>query len=71
MLYSEKLNGPNLLLIRVLVKELHIPVIAEEKINTPEDLRDVLDVEAYSAVVGGAITRPQQIAKKIRQNIKK
>lgn len=62
--YSENYEGPNLLLISALAKELHIPVIAEGKINTPNDLRDVLDAGAYCAVVGGAITRPLQITKK-------
>ena len=65
--YSENLCGPNLLLVRALAKEINIPVIAEGKINTPTDLRDVLDAGAYSAVVGGAITRPQQITKKFTQ----
>jgi N-acylglucosamine-6-phosphate 2-epimerase len=62
--YSEHYEGPNLLLISALAKELNIPVIAEGKINTPCDLRDVLDAGAYCAVVGGAITRPLQITKK-------
>lgn len=62
--YSENYEGPNLLLISALAKDLYIPVIAEGKINTPSDLRDVLDAGAYCAVVGGAITRPLQITKK-------
>lgn len=62
--YSENLFGPNLLLIRELAEDLHIPLIAEGKINTPSDLRDVLDAGAYCAVVGGAITRPLEITRK-------
>ncbi len=68
--YSENLDGPNLLLISALAKELNIPVIAEGKINTPNDLRDVLDSGAYCAVVGGAITRPLQITKKFTKILK-
>lgn len=68
--YSEKLDGPNLLLISALAKELNIPIIAEGKINTPGDLRDVFDAGAYSAVVGGAITRPLEIAKKFIRVLK-
>lgn len=62
--YSEVVEGPNIELIKRLVADLDIPVIAEGKINTPEDLRAVLDAGAYCAVVGGAITRPQNIAKR-------
>lgn len=62
--YSVNVEGPNLELIKKLVQDIKIPVIAEGKINTPEDLRAVLDAGAYCAVVGGAITRPQNIAKR-------
>lgn len=62
--YSTNYEGPNLELIGQLVQDLHIPVIAEGKINNPEDLKAVLDAGAFSAVVGGAITRPQLITKK-------
>lgn len=62
--YSVKVDGPNLEAIKELVANLKVPLIAEGKINTPEDLRAVLDAGAYCAVVGGAITRPLQIAKR-------
>lgn len=62
--YSTNYVGPNLELIGQLVQDLHIPVIAEGKINNPEDLKAVLNAGAFSAVVGGAITRPQLITKK-------
>ena len=59
--YSEHLSGPNLALIQQLAVNLHIPVLAEGKINTPEDLKMVFEAGAYSAIVGGAITRPKDI----------
>lgn len=59
--YSTNLKGPNFPFIKQLIEELKIPVIAEGKINSPEDLKQVFDLHVYSAVVGGAITRPQQI----------
>lgn len=68
--YSEKYDGPNLELIEKLVKDLEIPVIAEGKINTPKDLKDVYDKGAFSAVVGSAITRPQLITQKFAEVIK-
>ncbi|MGX7030663.1 N-acetylmannosamine-6-phosphate 2-epimerase [Vagococcus zengguangii] len=40
------------------------PVIAEGKIDTPEKAKRVLELGCWSVVTGGAITRPQEIAKK-------
>lgn len=62
--YSHAQEGPNLELIGQLVKDLNIPVIAEGKINTPEDLKACMNMGAYAAVVGGAITRPKEITKR-------
>lgn len=62
--YTIKNNSINFDLIDKLVKNLNIPVIAEGRIETPEDLKKVYDLGVYSAVVGSAITRPQLIAKK-------
>ncbi len=60
--YSEAIDGPNYPLLKRCVEELHTPVIAEGKIHSPEELRRVFDdCGVYSAVVGGAITRPQEI----------
>lgn len=68
--YSVNVEGPNIELIKKLVATLKIPVIAEGKVNTPDDLKAVLDAGAYCAVVGGAITRPQNIAKRFVDAIK-
>lgn len=62
--YSEQYEGPNLELLKKCVNELHTPVIAEGKINTPEDLKSVYECGIFSAVVGSAITRPQLITKR-------
>ena len=62
--YSENLPGPNIELIEKLSASLSIPLIAEGKINTPDDLKAVFKAGAYSAVVGAAITRPQNITAK-------
>lgn len=62
--YTIKNDCINFDLIDKLVKNLKIPVIAEGRIDTPEDLRKVYNLGVYSAVVGSAITRPQLIAKK-------
>ena len=69
--YSENVEGPNIELIKKLVAELHVPILAEGKINTPEDLAAVYEAGAYSAVVGGAITRPKQITERFVKALKK
>lgn len=41
-----------------------IPVIAEGRIQTPDDARKMYDLGALAVVVGGAITRPLEITKR-------
>ena len=67
--YSRQEDGVDLELIENLSKDLNIPVIGEGKINTPEDLKMAFEKGAYSCVVGGAITRPQQITKRFTDEI--
>lgn len=62
--YSKNVDGPNFELLKQMLEQCSIPVIAEGKINTPQELKEVVDLGVHSAVVGGAITRPQQIAKR-------
>jgi N-acylglucosamine-6-phosphate 2-epimerase len=65
---SSKLDGPDLDLVRRLVaRNLPIPVIAEGRIHSPEQARAALDAGAFAVVVGGAITRPQQITQRFAQ----
>ncbi len=62
--YTPKLKGPDFGLLARLAGSLKIPVFAEGRINTPDDLRLAYECGAYGAIVGSAITRPQLIAKK-------
>jgi len=62
--YSPKIEGPDLKLIKKAVKKLSIPVIAEGRIRDLTDLKKVLKCKPYSVVIGGAITRPQNITKR-------
>ena len=55
--------------LREMVQIVSIPVIAEGNVMTPEHARRVLELGAYAVVVGGAITRPQQIAKRFVEKI--
>lgn len=69
--YSKQIDGPNFDLLKKCVDTLHVPVIAEGKINTPEDLKQVYEkCGVFSAVVGSAITRPQLITKRFSEVLK-
>ena len=61
--YTPKLKGPDFGLVARMVDRLDIPVFAEGRINTPEDLKIAYECGAFGAIVGSAITRPQLIAK--------
>lgn len=53
---------PNYELVRQMVAALPCPVIAEGRIHMPEQAKKMLDIGAHAVVVGGAITRPLEIA---------
>lgn len=70
--YTEETSGtplPNLALVKQLAANLTIPVISEGGIWEPEDLRRALDAGAFAAVIGAAITRPQEITRRFVQAI--
>ena len=56
--------GPDLDLLEKLVRNIDVPVIAEGRIHYPEQARHALTLGAWSVVVGGAITRPKEIAER-------
>lgn len=61
--YSKNIDGPNFPLIKQLV-DAGIDVIAEGKINYPDEAKAVKDLNVTGIVVGSAITRPLEIAKR-------
>jgi N-acylglucosamine-6-phosphate 2-epimerase len=67
--YSPQQCEPDFKLLKRLVDTLHIPVFAEGRISTPEEVAKALDIGAHTVVVGSAITRPQEITKKFVQSI--
>lgn len=69
--YSPVSEQPDFELIRLLVAQLTIPVIAEGRITTPEQAAHALSLGAWAVVVGGAITRPQQITSRFVASLKK
>ena len=56
-------------ILQEILKKVKHPVIAEGNINTPQKAKRVLELGAYSVVVGSAITRPQLITKSFAQEI--
>lgn len=62
--YTPKLPGPDYELVRKLVEALDIPVIGEGRVHSPEQAVEMLDAGAFAVVVGGAITRPLEIAQR-------
>ena len=70
--YTEytKGNDPLTELAKV-VAAVKIPVIGEGNLDTPAKAKKALETGAYAVVVGGAITRPQQITRKFVTEMEK
>lgn len=70
--YTEYTKGNNPLTeLEKVIKNVSIPVIGEGNLDTPEKAKKALNLGAYAVVVGGAITRPQQITRKFVNEIEK
>lgn len=61
---GDKIEANDFEILRKVLSRIHHPLIAEGNIDTPEKVKRVLELGAYSVVVGSAITRPQLITKK-------
>lgn len=68
--YSPRVDGPDFELVKSLLRSIDIPVIAEGKIHTPQLAKEMLEAGAYAVVVGGAITRPLEIATRFMNAIR-
>lgn len=62
--YTQKTDGPDYELVKRLVAAVDIPVIGEGRIHYPQQAVEMLDAGAFAVVVGGAITRPLEIAQR-------
>ena len=68
--YSPTQAGPDLELVRRLALSLNVPLVAEGRYHTPEQAAEALAAGATTVVVGGAITRPQEITRRFTQALR-
>ena len=61
---GDQIDADDFKILRQIIEKCDHPVIAEGNIDNPEKAKRVLELGAFTVVVGGAITRPQNIAKK-------
>lgn len=67
--YTEKVEKPDINLIKEIKKITEIPVIAEGHYKAPEEVRKAFINGAYAVVVGTAITRPHVITQRFFEAI--
>lgn len=60
---ADKIEANDFEIIREIIAKAKHKVIAEGNINTPEKAKRVIELGAFSVVVGSCITRPQLITK--------
>jgi N-acylglucosamine-6-phosphate 2-epimerase len=61
---SPRLEGPDFDLLAQLVARLRVPVIAEGRFTTPDELARAFALGARAVVVGTAITNPREITRR-------
>ncbi len=61
---------PDLELVEQLAKSVTVPVIAEGRLNTPEQAAEAIRRGAWAVVVGTAITRPHVLTRRFADAIK-
>lgn len=61
---GDQIDADDFKILREIIEKVNHPVIAEGNVDKPEKAKRVLELGALTVVVGGAITRPQNIAKK-------
>lgn len=66
---DSKIEENDFKIIREILNKVDKPVIAEGNIDTPKKAKRVLELGCYAVVVGGAITRPQQITERFSSKI--
>lgn len=60
---KSKNEEPDYLLVEKLANKINVPLFAEGRITTPSQAKKMIELGAWSVVVGSAITRPSVITK--------
>ena len=64
---GDRIEEDDFRILREIIAKAKHKVIAEGNINTPQKVKRVIELGAYSVVVGSAITRPQLITKEFSE----
>ena len=64
---NDQIEENDFLILREIIDKVSHKVIAEGNIDTPEKAKRVIELGAFSVVVGSSITRPQLITKKFAE----
>jgi len=68
---ASKSCGPDLELLQTLVARVNVPVIAEGRFWTPEEVCEAIQLGAHAVVVGTAITNPEAITARFVKALKR
>ncbi|MET3290620.1 UNVERIFIED_CONTAM: N-acylglucosamine-6-phosphate 2-epimerase [Brevibacillus sp. OAP136] len=66
---ADNFRDPDYEIVRELSHQVSIPVLAEGRFWTPEQMIHAMELGAYSVVVGSAITRPQLITQRMARAV--
>lgn len=64
---NDRIEADDFKILQEIIEKAEHKVIAEGNIDTPQKVKRVIELGAYSVVVGSAITRPQLITKKFSE----
>lgn len=67
--WTPKTDGPDYGLVKKLSETIDVPVIGEGRVHSPEQAVEMLNAGAHAVVVGGAITRPLEIAQRFMKAV--
>ncbi|MFD1395569.1 N-acetylmannosamine-6-phosphate 2-epimerase [Kroppenstedtia eburnea] len=66
---GKKIYDDDFAIVKEILQSVNIPVFAEGNVYTPETAKRCLELGCHAVVVGGAITRPQQITRRFVEGI--
>jgi putative N-acetylmannosamine-6-phosphate epimerase len=67
--YTSKSEEPDFALLRALLRSVQVPVVAEGRFWTPEQVSKAFNLGASAVVVGTAITNPREITRRFARSV--